>query len=231
MGLIAAMDKACCKSIIFSSSCMVYGHPKKVPVTENMPTGYSSPYGHTKLIGEQILQSLVSLDTGWSVAVLRYFNPAGAHESGLIGEDPIGIPTNLMPYVAQVAIGHREKVQVFGGDYPTPDGTGIRDYIHVMDLAEGHVSSLQKLMQDGSHLVNLGTSQGSSVLEVIDAYSRISGKSIPYEWVDRRPGDIAVAYADPSLAKKILGWRARRNLEDMCASSWNWQYKNPQGYR
>jgi len=231
LGLITAMNKTHCKSIVFSSSCTVYGDPKKVPVTESMPTGYSSPYGHTKLIGEQILQTLVSFDAGWRAAVLRYFNPAGAHESGLIGEDPVGIPTNLMPYVAQVAIGHREKVQVFGGDYLTPDGTGVRDYIHVMDLAEGHVLSLRKLMQDGSHLVNLGTGKGSSVLEVIDTYSRVCGKPIRYEKVGRRPGDVAVAYADSSLAEEILNWRARRSLEDMCVSSWNWQCKNPRGYR
>ncbi len=223
LGLIKAMNNAGCKSIVFSSSCTVYGEPEKVPVTEDMPTGYASPYGHTKLMGEQMLQSLAALHSNWRVAILRYFNPVGAHESGLIGEEPVGIPNNLMPYVAQVAAGQREKVRIFGRDYPTPDGTGIRDYIHVMDLAEGHVASLRVLMQTGSHLVNLGTGRGSSVLEVINAYSRACGKSIPYEQVDRRAGDVTAAYADPTLAQKVLGWRAQRTLDDMCASSWNWQ--------
>ena len=231
LGLIKAMNNAGCKSIVFSSSCTVYGEPEEVPVTEDMPTGYASPYGHTKLIGEQILQSLAALDSNWRVAILRYFNPVGAHESGLIGEDPVGIPNNLMPYVAQVAAGQREKVRVFGRDYPTPDGTGIRDYIHVMDLAEGHVASLRVLMQTGSHLVNLGTGKGSSVLEVINAYSRACGKPIPYAQVDRRAGDVTAAYADPTLAQKVLGWRATRTLDDMCVSSWYWQRKNPLGYR
>ncbi len=231
LGLVRAMNNAGCKSIVFSSSCTVYGEPKKVPVTEDMPTGYASPYGHTKLMGEQMLQSLAALDSSWKVAVLRYFNPVGAHESGLIGEDPVGIPNNLMPYVAQVAAGQREKVLVFGRDYPTPDGSGIRDYIHVMDLAQGHVASLRALMSKGSHLVNLGTGKGSSVLEVINAYSRACGKTIAYEQVDRRPGDVTAAYADPSLAKKLLGWSAERSLDEMCASSWNWQRKNPSGYR
>ena len=231
LGLIKAMNNAGCKSIVFSSSCTVYGEPEEVPVTEDMPTGYASPYGHTKLIGEQILQSLAALDSNWRVAILRYFNPVGAHESGLIGEDPVGIPNNLMPYVAQVAAGQREKVRVFGRDYPTPDGTGIRDYIHVMDLAEGHVASLRVLMQTGGHLVNLGTGKGSSVLEVIEAYSRACGKPIPFEQVDRRAGDVTAAYADPTLAWQLLGWQATRTLDDMCTSSWNWQRKNPLGYR
>jgi UDP-glucose 4-epimerase len=231
LGLVNAMHNTGCKSIVFSSSCTVYGEPEKVPVTEDMPTGYASPYGHTKLIGEQMLQSLAALDSSWRVAILRYFNPLGAHKSGLIGEDPVGIPNNLMPYIAQVAAGQREKVSVFGRDYPTPDGSGIRDYIHVMDLAEGHVASLRVLVSQGSHLVNLGTGKGSSVLEVINAYSRACGKTIAYEQVDRRPGDVTAAYADPSLAQKILGWRAQRNLNEMCISSWNWQRNNPQGYR
>jgi UDP-glucose 4-epimerase len=231
LGLVSAMQNTGCKSIVFSSSCTVYGEPEHVPVTEDMPTGYASPYGHTKLIGEQMLQSLGSLDASWRVAILRYFNPVGAHESGLIGEDPVGIPNNLMPYVAQVAAGQREKVFVFGRDYPTPDGSGIRDYIHVMDLAEGHVASLRRLMSQGSHLVNLGTGKGSSVLEVINAYSRACGKPIAYEQVDRRPGDVTAAYADPSRAENVLGWRAQRTLDDMCESSWNWQRKNPHGYR
>lgn len=231
LGLIKAMNNTGCKSIVFSSSCTVYGEPQKVPVTEDMPTGYASPYGHTKLIGEQMLQSLAALDSGWRIAILRYFNPVGAHETGLIGEDPVGIPNNLMPYVAQVASGQREKVRVFGRDYPTPDGTGIRDYIHVMDLAEGHVASLRVLMQTGGHLVNLGTGKGSSVLEVIEAYSRACGKPIPFEQVDRRAGDVTAAYADPTLARQLLGWQATRTLDDMCTSSWNWQRKNPLGYR
>jgi UDP-glucose 4-epimerase len=231
LGLLEAMTQAGCKQLVFSSSCTVYGEPEHVPVTEEMATSYTNPYGHTKLMGEQILQSLGSLDSSWKIAILRYFNPVGAHESGLIGEDPVGIPNNLMPYVARVAAGSLERVRVFGNDYPTIDGTGVRDYIHVMDLAEGHLASLKTLDSRGSHLVNLGTGQGSSVLEVIHAYSKASGREIPFDLVARRPGDIASAYADPSLAKEVLGWVAKRDLQEMCSSSWVWQTNNPDGYR
>lgn len=231
LGLLDGMQRAGCKTLVFSSSCTVYGDPQQVPVTESMPTGYTNPYGHTKLMGEQIVQSLASIDRHWKTAILRYFNPVGAHASGLIGEDPVGIPNNLMPYVARVAAGKLDHVRVFGGDYPTPDGTGVRDYIHVMDLAEGHVASLKALQARGSHLVNLGTGAGHSVLEVIAAYAKACGKEITHRIVDRRPGDIAQAYADVTLAQKVLGWRTKRSLDEMCASSWHWQQKNPEGYR
>jgi UDP-glucose 4-epimerase len=231
IGLLTAMQATDCRSIVFSSSATVYGIPETVPVREDMPTGYTNPYGHTKLIGEQILQSLGALRPDFKISILRYFNPAGAHESGLIGEDPAEIPNNLMPYVAQVALGRLAQVRVFGGDYPTADGTGVRDYIHVMDLAEGHLASLQALVKTGSHLVNLGTGQGYSVLDVIKAYEAAVGQPIPYVLVDRRPGDIAAAYADSGRAKTVLGWQAKRSLKEMCATSWNWQTKNPQGYR
>ncbi len=230
LGLLEAMTLVGCKKLVFSSSCTVYGEPAKVPVTEDMPTGYTNPYGHTKLMGEQVLQSMAALDPSWKVAILRYFNPVGAHESGLIGEDPVGIPNNLMPFVARVAAGRLGRVQVFGRDYPTIDGTGVRDYIHVMDLAEGHLASLNALDSVGGHLVNLGTGQGSSVLEVIAAYSKAAGREIPFDLVARRPGDIASAYADPSLAKHLLGWSSKRDLIEMCRSSWNWQTQNPTGY-
>lgn len=231
LGLLDGMQRAGCKTLVFSSSCTVYGDPQQVPITERAPTGYTNPYGHTKLMGEQIVQSLASIDTAWKTAILRYFNPVGAHHSGLIGEDPVGIPNNLMPYVARVAAGKLDDVRVFGGDYPTPDGTGVRDYIHVMDLAEGHVASLRALSDHGSHLVNLGTGAGHSVLEVIAAYAKACGKEIPYRIVNRRPGDIAQAYADVTLAHRVLGWRTKRGLHEMCASSWQWQQFNPDGYR
>jgi UDP-glucose 4-epimerase len=231
MGLLEGMQQTGCKTLVFSSSCTVYGDPQQVPVTEDMPTGYTNPYGHTKLIGEQMVRSLAAMDPAWKTAILRYFNPVGAHASGLIGEDPVGIPNNLMPYVARVAAGKLDYVRVFGGDYPTRDGTGVRDYIHVMDLAEGHVASLKALQSVGSHLVNLGTGQGYSVLEVIAAYAKACGKAIPHRIVDRRPGDIAQAYADVALSQRVLGWRTKRDLEEMCASSWHWQQRNPDGYR
>jgi UDP-glucose 4-epimerase len=231
VGLLAAMDQAQCRNLVFSSSCTVYGDPQSVPISENAPTGYTNPYGHTKLMGEQMLQSICALDPRWKVSILRYFNPVGAHESGLIGEDPSDIPNNLMPFVAQVAIGLHARARVFGNDYPTPDGTGVRDYIHVMDLAQGHLASLLYLMQNGSHLVNLGTGQGHSVLEVIAAYAKASGKDIPFDMLPRRQGDIAAAYADTGLANQLLGWKASRSLDDMCASSWKWQSMNPKGYR
>jgi UDP-glucose 4-epimerase len=231
LGLLGAMANTSCRSIVFSSSATVYGDPQSVPITEDMPTGYTNPYGHTKLICEQLLQSLSSLDPSWKTGVLRYFNPVGAHESGEIGEDPVGIPNNLMPIVAQVAVGRRERVSVYGSDYPTPDGTGVRDYIHVMDLAEGHVASLRYLLNRGSHLVNLGTGQGYSVLDLINAYSNACGKPIAFEQVGRRPGDVATTYADPAKAKELLGWQAKRGLAQMCESSWAWQSKNPNGYR
>ena len=230
LGLLGAMAKTECRFIVFSSSATVYGNPKSMPVTEDMPTSYANPYGHTKLICEQILQSLSATDNCWKTAVLRYFNPVGAHESGEIGEDPVGIPNNLMPLVAQVAVGRRDKVYVYGGDYPTPDGTGVRDYIHVMDLAEGHVASLRHLLKCDSHLVNLGTGMGYSVLDLISSYSRACGTLIPYEIIGRRAGDVASVYADPSKAKILLGWHAKRDLQCMCESSWYWQSKYPYGF-
>jgi UDP-glucose 4-epimerase len=230
VSLLAAMDQANCRNLVFSSSCTVYGDPKSVPISEDAPTGYTNPYGHSKLIGEQMLQSLCGLDPRWKVSILRYFNPVGAHESGLIGEDPADIPNNLMPFIAQVAIGLQARARVFGHDYPTADGTGVRDYIHVMDLAQGHLASLEQLMHSGSHLVNLGTGQGYSVLQVIRAYEKACGRKIPFDILPRRPGDIAAAYADTRLANQLLGWKAQYGLDEMCASSWKWQSMNPKGY-
>jgi UDP-glucose 4-epimerase len=209
----------------------VYGDPKSLPITEDAPLSAVNPYGETKLVGEGLVRAMGAADPGWHAAILRYFNPVGAHESGLIGEDPRGTPNNLMPYVAQVAIGRRPHLQVFGADYPTPDGTGLRDYIHVVDLAEGHVAALQYLFEQGRGItVNLGTGRGHSVLEVVRAYETASGRPVPYEIVARRPGDVAACYADPSLAANLLGWRARRDLAAMCADSWRWQTLNPQGF-
>ena len=226
-----AMRAAGCSRFVFSSSATVYGDPQRLPVTEDSPLSATNPYGQTKLIGETILRDLGAADAGWQTACLRYFNPVGAHDSGLIGEDPRGTPNNLMPYVAQVAVGRREKLSVFGNDYPTPDGTGVRDYIHVVDLAEGHVAALRQLLDaPGSFTVNLGTGRGYSVLELVAAYAQASGRPIPYEIVDRRPGDVAACYADPSLAQQRLGWRAQHDLDRMCADSWRWQTLNPNGY-
>jgi UDP-glucose 4-epimerase len=232
VSLLQAMRAAGCKTLVFSSSATVYGDPASVPIAEHFPRSHTNPYGHTKLIVEDMLQALRTADPDWRVAVLRYFNPVGAHESALIGEDPRGIPNNLMPFITQVALGKRAHLQVFGDDYPTPDGTGVRDYIHVSDLAEGHVAGLKALVEKGESLtVNLGTGRGHSVLEVVRAFEAASGKSVPYQVAPRRPGDVAQCYADPSLAEKLLGWRAARSLDDMCADSWRWQSRNPDGYR
>ncbi len=220
------------KNIVFSSSATVYGDPAFVPITEDCPKGkITNPYGQTKSMMEQILTDLNVADPEWNVILLRYFNPIGAHESGLIGEDPNGIPNNLMPYIAKVAVGKLEKVHVFGNDYPTPDGTGVRDYIHVVDLARGHVCAIRKLETGcGLFICNLGTGKGYSVLDVIHAFSKACGKEIPYVIDPRRPGDIAECYADPTKAKNELGWVAEYGIEEMCADSWNWQKNNPDGY-
>ncbi len=220
-----------CRTLVFSSSATVYGQPESLPIKEDAALSASSPYGQTKLIGEQICRDLEVSDSRWRVAALRYFNPVGAHESGLIGEDPRGIPNNLMPYIAQVAVGRRPRLQVFGHDYPTHDGTGVRDYIHVVDLAEGHVAALRFLLREQrSVTVNLGTGSGYSVLDVVRAYERASGRPIPCDLVARRPGDVAACYADPSLAAERLGWRAQRGLDAMCRDSWQWQRLNPNGF-
>ncbi len=226
-----AMRAAGCRRIVFSSSATVYGDPQRLPITEDSPLTATNPYGQTKLIGETILRDLGAADAQWQTACLRYFNPVGAHDSGLIGEDPRGTPNNLMPYVAQVAVGRRAQLNVFGNDYPTPDGTGVRDYIHVVDLAEGHVAALRRLFDaPGSFTVNLGTGRGYSVLELVAAYARASGRPVPYAVVARRPGDVAACYADPSLAQQLLGWQARHDLDRMCADSWRWQQHNPNGF-
>lgn len=230
--LCEAMKKAGCKSIVFSSSATVYGDPHTVPIKEDFPLHATNPYGRTKLMIEEILQDLCVSDPEWKVILLRYFNPIGAHESGLIGEDPKGIPNNLVPYVAQVAIGKHEFVRVFGNDYNTPDGTGVRDYIHVVDLAKGHVCALHKIeaSDPGVLIYNLGTGIGYSVLDVVKAYGKACGKDLPYKILDRRPGDIATCYADPAKAKAELGWEAQFGIERMCADSWRWQSTNPEGY-
>ena len=230
--LCEAMKKVGCKSIVFSSSATVYGDPHTVPIKEDFPLHATNPYGRTKLMIEEILQDLCVSDPEWKVILLRYFNPIGAHESGLIGEDPKGIPNNLVPYVAQVAIGKHEFVRVFGNDYNTPDGTGVRDYIHVVDLAKGHVCALHKIeaSDPGVLIYNLGTGIGYSVLDVVKAYGKACGKELPYKILDRRPGDIATCYADPAKAKAELGWEAQFGIERMCADSWKWQSTNPEGY-
>lgn len=220
------------KNLVFSSSATVYGDPAHVPVTEETPLGEATnPYGRSKAIIEQILQDLHISDPAWNIALLRYFNPVGAHASGLIGEDPNGVPNNLLPYVAQVAVGKRPFLRVFGGDYPTPDGTGVRDYIHVVDLALGHLRALDRLAETpGVVIYNLGTGVGYSVLEVVAAFAKASGQEIPYQIVERRPGDVACVYADPARAATELGWRAARGLAEMCADAWRWQASNPEGY-
>ena len=219
------------KNIVFSSSATVYGDPESVPIKEDFPVATTNPYGSTKLMMETILQDLHQAHEEWNVALLRYFNPIGAHPSGLIGEDPGGIPNNLLPYIAQVAVGKLDKLKVFGNDYPTRDGTGVRDYIHVVDLARGHLAALDKLKEKpGVVTYNLGTGKGYSVLEVIKAFEKATGKEVPYEIVDRRPGDIAECWADPSKAKEELDWQAEYGIEGMCRDAWNWQSKNPDGY-
>ena len=220
------------KNLVFSSSATVYGDPHTVPITEDFPVGATNPYGRTKLMIEEILGDLCYSDDEWNVALLRYFNPVGAHPSGRIGEDPSGIPNNLFPFIAQVAIGRREHVSVFGADYPTPDGTGVRDYIHVIDLAIGHLRALDKLDENPGILTyNLGTGRGYSVLESIAAFEKAVGHPIPYKVVDRRPGDVAESYADPSKAEIELGWKAERSIDDMCRDAWHWQSSNPRGYK
>jgi UDP-glucose 4-epimerase len=210
----------------------VYGDPASVPIREDFPRSATNPYGRSKLMIEDILADLDKAEPGWNIARLRYFNPVGAHPSGLIGEDPRGIPNNLMPFVAQVAVGRRERLSVFGDDYPTPDGTGVRDYIHVMDLAEGHVAALDWLLHEGGMLtVNLGTGQGYSVLDMVRAFEKASGRPVPYQIVPRRSGDIAECWADPALARRLLGWEATRGVGAMCADTWRWQTRNPEGYR
>lgn len=229
--LIAAMDRAGVRNIVFSSSATVYGDPASVPIREDFPTSATNPYGQSKLMIEHILADWQAANPGWSVCRLRYFNPVGAHPSGLIGEDPRGIPNNLMPFVAQVAVGKRDKLSVFGNDYDTPDGTGVRDYIHVMDLVEGHVAALAHIRDHrGLHTFNLGTGSGYSVLQMVEAFSRACGREIPYEIVARRPGDVASSWADPAFVGETLGWRASRSLEDMCADAWRWQQANPRGF-
>jgi len=219
------------KTLVFSSSATVYGMPERVPISEDAPLDATNPYGRTKLMQEQILRDLAASDPEWSIPLLRYFNPIGAHPSGLIGEDPKGIPNNLMPYITQVAVGRLPRLRVFGNDYPTPDGTGVRDYIHVMDLARGHLAALRHALNHrGAEAYNLGTGRGYSVLEVVKAFEQASGLSIPYEFAPRRPGDIAVCYADPGKAQNILGWKAELGIADMCADAWRWQKNNPTGY-
>ena len=231
LGVCAAMQRHGVKRFVFSSSATVYGQPERLPLREDAPLAATNPYGQTKLMGEQILRDLGAADPDWRTACLRYFNPVGAHESGRIGEDPRGLPNNLMPYVAQVAVGRLARLSVFGNDYPTPDGTGVRDYIHVVDLAQGHAAALRRLFDhQGSFTVNLGTGRGHSVLEVVAAYARASGREVPYEIKPRRPGDVAACWADPGLAHALLGWRARLDLPRMCADSWRWQHANPQGF-
>ena len=233
LNILDVMRRHNCHNIIFSSSATVYGDPASVPIREDFPVGgTTNPYGTTKVFTERILTDCCHADPELNVALLRYFNPIGAHPSGLIGEDPNGIPNNLVPYIAKVAVGTLEKVHVFGNDYPTPDGTGVRDYIHVVDLARGHVAAIKKLEQKpGLFICNLGTGHGYSVLDVINAFSKACGKEIPYVIDPRRPGDIAECWCDPSKAKRELGWEAQYGIEEMCAHSWNWQSHNPDGYK
>ena len=230
--LLEAMQGHGCRSLVFSSSCTVYGLPEQTPISESAAIQPINPYGHSKAAVEQLLADLAASEAGWRIARLRYFNPVGAHPSGRIGEDPRGIPNNLFPFVSQVAVGRRDCLQVFGGDWPTPDGSGIRDYIHVMDLAEGHRAALDVLLAEPPQLLslNLGSGQGHSVLEVVRAFELASGRSVPYTVVERRDGDAASTVADPRLAATRLGWRTRRSLEEMCRDGWAWQQANPEGY-
>ncbi len=229
--LCRAMERHGCRALVFSSSATVYGDPERLPIPETARLSATNPYGATKLVSEDILRDVERADPAWKIALLRYFNPVGAHESGTLGEDPRGTPNNLMPYVTQVAVGKRARLQVFGNDYDTPDGTGVRDYIHVLDLAEGHVAALHHLLDAGRGItVNLGTGRGYSVLELVRAFEQASGRPVPYDIVARRPGDVAACYADPSLARSVLGWQATRGLDAMCEDSWRWQRDNPQGF-
>lgn len=231
LNLLDVMRKHNVKNFVFSSSATVYGDPITNPITEDFALSTTNPYGSTKLMTEMILKDIYVADNEWNIVILRYFNPIGAHESGLIGEDPAGIPNNLVPYIAQVAVGKREKLSVFGNDYDTHDGTGVRDYIHVVDLAEGHVAAISALAKNSGFVVyNLGTGHGYSVLDIVKAYEKASGVEIPYAIEARRPGDIATCYADPSLAKNELNWEAKRDLNTMCVDSWRWQSMNPNGY-
>jgi len=232
INLLECMKKYNVKRLVFSSSATVYGDPERVPITEDFPTKATNPYGRTKLMIEEILMDLYKSDNSWNISILRYFNPVGAHESGLIGEDPLGIPNNLMPYISQVAVGRLPELRVFGSDYDTPDGTGVRDYIHVVDLAQGHIAALEKLKEDcGLVIYNLGTGKGISVLEMVKAFEEASSRKIPYRIVERRPGDIATCFADASKAKNELNWVAKKTLTDMCKDAWNFQVKNPNGYK
>ncbi|MCM5703401.1 UDP-glucose 4-epimerase GalE [Larsenimonas salina] len=229
--LCRAMARAGVKSIVFSSSATVYGDPETVPINENFPTAATNPYGRSKLMVEEILRDLAVADPSWRVCLLRYFNPVGAHESGQIGEDPQGIPNNLVPFISQVAVGRRERLSVFGSDYATHDGTGVRDYIHVVDLADGHLKALEYLgSNEGVFTFNLGTGQGYSVLDVVKAFEKASEIEVPYKLEPRRPGDIAQCYADPAYAETELGWTAKKGIEAMMADTWRWQYNNPHGY-
>ncbi len=231
LNLTRAMTEHNVKNIVFSSSATVYGDPATVPITEDFPLSCTNPYGRTKLMVEDILSDLNVADPEWNVALLRYFNPVGAHKSGRIGEDPNGIPNNLMPYISQVAVGALQELSVFGNDYPTPDGTGVRDYIHVVDLAQGHLKALEKLStQPGVVIYNLGTGNGYSVLDMVKAFESASGKKVAYKIVERRQGDIAQCFADPGLAATELGWKATRGLEEMCEDTWRWQSENPNGF-
>jgi UDP-glucose 4-epimerase len=231
LALLQAMDRAGVRRIVFSSSATVYGDPDQVPINESSRLQVTNPYGRTKLMCEDILRDLQMSDPRWQVAILRYFNPVGAHISGTIGENPSGIPNNLMPFITQVAVGQREFLSIFGQDYPTPDGTGVRDYIHVVDLAQGHLAALSYLQnQQASITVNLGTGRGVSVKELADTFARVTGVPVPYRFVDRRPGDVAACYADTRLAREALGWQAQLGVERMCQDAWRWQSNNPKGY-
>lgn len=231
LALLQAMDRADVRRIVFSSSATVYGDPEQVPITETSPLRVTNPYGRTKLMCEDILRDLQVSDPRWQVAVLRYFNPVGAHISGTMGEHPSGIPNNLMPFITQVAVGQREFLSIFGRDYPTTDGTGVRDYIHVVDLAQGHLAALNYLQQRQTSItVNLGTGRGVSVQELADTFARVTGVPVPYRFVDRRPGDVAACYADTTLAREALGWQAQLGVERMCQDAWRWQSQNPKGY-
>jgi len=232
LALCRAMSEAKVGMLVFSSSATVYGDPTSVPIREDAPLGPTNPYGRSKWMVEGILSDVAASDPAWRIGLLRYFNPAGAHPSGLIGEDPQGIPNNLMPFVAQVAAGVRDRLRVFGSDYPTRDGTGVRDFIHVVDLARGHLAAMETMERERRGItVNLGTGRGVSVLEAVRAFERASGRSVPFEQVGRRAGDVAECYADPSLAERTLGWKATHTLEDMCRDAWRWQSMNPRGYQ